>query len=53
MEWLLANYMTLITGLSMIIAGASVIVKLTPTAKDDAIIAKLQKVIELIALNKK
>lgn len=39
--------------LTSVITAASVIVKLTPTQKDDSILAKIMPWIEKIALNKK
>ena len=47
------NGWELLQGISMIIAGASIIVKLTPNKKDDAIVGKIQKFLNLIALNSK
>jgi hypothetical protein len=50
--WILANYGTIITGLLAIVGGFSVIAKLTPTPKDDAIIAKIVAVLDFVAMNK-
>lgn len=38
---------------AQIIAVCSIIVKITPTQKDDNILAKVVKVLEVISLNKK
>lgn len=46
-------FWAVITGLSMIVAGATVIAKLTKTKKDDAILGKIHKYIEAIAELKK
>lgn len=51
--WVQANLKDLILILTSIVTIASVIVKLTPSQKDDAILAKIMPWIEKIALNKK
>ena len=48
-----ANAKDLLLILTSIVTIASVIVKLTPTLKDDAILAKIMPWLEKIALNKK
>jgi len=52
MEWIIANWDNVLIIVSGIITTASVIVKLTPTPKDDAILSKVAKFLEVIALNK-
>ena len=52
-SWIVANYNTIITALLAIIGGFSIIAKLTPTPKDDAIIAKIVAALDFVALNKK
>ncbi len=52
MEWILANWESILIIVSGAISVASVIVKLTPTPKDDAILSKVVKFLEVIALNK-
>lgn len=51
--WVQANAKDLLLVLTSLVTIASVIVKLTPTQKDDAILAKIMPWIEKIALNKK
>ena len=51
-QWVMANYGTVVGGLLAIVGGFSVIAKLTPTAKDDAILAKIVKVLDFLAMNK-
>ena len=51
-SWIVANYDTIITALLAIIGGFSVIAKLTPTPKDDDIIAKIVSALDFVALNK-
>ena len=41
----------IVHGVVAIIAAASIICSLTPTPKDDALIGKLYKIIEIAALN--
>lgn len=48
MEWLAANWLILIP---IIIAGASVIVKITPNETDNKILAGFIKFFQLIGLN--
>jgi hypothetical protein len=45
---MIGEWLGIITG---VVCGASIICALTPTPKDDAMIAKLYKLIELLALN--
>lgn len=52
-NWIMTNWDTILTAIASIIATASVIVKLTPTPADDAALAKVVKVLEMLALNKK
>ena len=52
MEWILANWDSVLLIISGVISGASVIVKLTPTPKDDAILAKVVSFLEILSLNK-
>lgn len=52
-EWVAANSDDLLQLLLAIIGAASVIAKLTPTPKDDSIIAKIVDVVNKIALNPK
>lgn len=52
MNWI-QNHITDILAIgSYVIAITSIIVKVTPTPKDDAVLAKILNVIKLIALNK-
>lgn len=51
--WVQANAKDLLLILTSIVTIASVIVKLTPSQKDDAILAKIMPWLEKIALNKK
>lgn len=51
--WVQANAKDLLLVLTSLVTIASVIVKLTPTQKDDALLAKIMPWIEKIALNRK
>lgn len=53
MEAYIDLFWTVISGLSMIVAGATVIAKITETQKDDEIITKIHKYIQAIAEIKK
>lgn len=50
--WITANYDVVIGAVLAIIGGLSVIAKLTPTPKDDAILAKIITAVDFLALNK-
>ena len=52
-NWIIANWTEVLKVIAYVIAIASVIVKLTPTPKDDAFLAKIMPWIEKLALNKK
>lgn len=45
---MIGEWLGIITG---VVCGASIICALTPTPKDDAMIGRLYKVLELLALN--
>ena len=50
--WIQGNWAEVAKTVAYIIAGASIIVKLTPTLKDDAILGKIKKFLSrFIALN--
>lgn len=51
MEWLFANWWTGFEAVSLVVAGASMLAKLTPTKKDDKILGKIQGVLDFFALN--
>lgn len=52
-EFIKNNAKDLLLIVTSIVTIASVIVKLTPTQKDDAILAKIMPWLEKLALNKK
>lgn len=52
MEYFLANWDSILLIISGAISTASVIVKLTPTPKDDAILAKVIAFLKILSLNK-
>jgi hypothetical protein len=55
MEWILSNLENIWLIVAQVIAVASMITALTPTPKDDAVIAKVQgfvkKIADLLAVN--
>lgn len=53
MEAYVDLFWTVVTGISMIVAGATVIAKITKTKKDDEILGKIHTYIEAIAELKK
>ncbi len=53
MEWILANWENVLLIISGVISVASIIVKLTPTPNDDAILARVISFLKILSLNKK
>lgn len=53
LNWVIANWESLVLIITSLVTVASIIVKLTPTPKDDEFLGKILKIISLIALNKK
>tara|TARA_R110002050_G_scaffold6130_1_gene25930 strand:+ start:3136 stop:3315 length:180 start_codon:yes stop_codon:yes gene_type:complete len=51
MSWILENKEALIGILTGVVALASAIAALTPTPKDDTIVGKIYKVVDMLALN--
>lgn len=51
MTWILENKEALIGIITSVVAVASAIAALTPTPKDDTIVGKVYKVVDLLALN--
>jgi len=52
-QWVIANSKDLLLIVTGLVTVCSIIVKLTPTPSDDAIMAKILPWFEKIALNKK
>lgn len=52
-NWVIQNWDSVASVALQIIGAASIIVKLTPTPKDDAVLAKIVKIFELLSLKKK
>lgn len=50
-NWILANWSTLITGVLAVLGGFSILAKLTPSDWDDKLIAKIINVIGLTKKN--
>jgi len=53
MEWLTANYGSVIAIVTGVVSVASLIAKLTPTEVDDAWVAKALKFVDFLAINNK
>ena len=51
MTWIIENKEALIGIITSVVAVASAIAALTPTPKDDTIVGKIYKVVDLLALN--
>uniref|UniRef100_A0A6M3JKZ9 Uncharacterized protein n=1 Tax=viral metagenome TaxID=1070528 RepID=A0A6M3JKZ9_9ZZZZ len=52
-SWIQAHWVELVAAIGGIVTTASVIVKLTPTPKDDAALAWVMKIFNMLALNPK
>jgi len=53
MEWLQENYVNILAIVGAVVGLASAIVKITPTQKDDAILAKIISVLEVLSIYNK
>lgn len=53
MSFLTENWLAVLAGVTSIVTGASIIAKLTPSTHDDAVIAKILKVIQFLSINGK
>lgn len=53
MNYVIENWDAIVVALLAVVGAASVIAKLTPTTKDDEIVAKIKAVLDVIALNPK
>lgn len=51
MNWILENWVGILTAVTSVIAAASAVAALTPTPKDDSFIAKVKGVVNFLALN--
>lgn len=53
MEWFAANWDDIALAITGTVTVASIIVKLTPTTRDDAVLAKVIKLLNVLAINPK
>ena len=51
--WVINNWETILLAATGIVTGASVIAKLTPSETDDKWLAKILKVVDMLAINNK
>ena len=51
LSWISANIETVIAIVTAVVTLASLIASITPTPKDNAVIAKVYRVVDLLALN--
>lgn len=51
LNFLISSWNEILIAISSIISGASAISAMTPTQKDDNILSKIKKVVDLLALN--
>ncbi len=50
LAWLAVNWQTIFTAFGMVVAAASVVVKATPSLKDDAVLAKVIKMLDWLSI---
>lgn len=50
MDWIIANWKDILAAIGAVVLAASAIVKLTPTQKDDNVLAKIIKVLSALGL---
>lgn len=50
MEWITTHWQDILAWIGGIVTSASIIVKLTPTQKDDNILAKIIKILSALSL---
>jgi len=53
MDFIINNWQGIVGVITAVVTAASIIVKLTPTQKDDEILGKIMKLLNLIAINPK
>jgi hypothetical protein len=51
MDWILANKLNLFNIATAVVALASVVSAITPNVQDDSVVAKLRKLLDIIAFN--
>ncbi len=51
MSWLSENGLVIVNALLSMVGAASVLAKLTPTKKDDDVLAKVKSALDKVALN--
>lgn len=50
MDWIMAHWKDILATIGAVVLAASAIVKLTPTQKDDTVLAKIIKVLAALGL---
>ena len=53
MDWIIANWASVVAIVTGVVTVASIIAKLTPTQTDDKIVAYVLKIVDVLALNTK
>lgn len=52
-NWITAHWTDITTIIAYTVATASIVVKLTPTVKDDQILANIIRILDMLAINTK
>jgi hypothetical protein len=53
LQWMVDHHLEVVAGFGYLVALASLVVKLTPTPKDDAVLAKVVATLQAFSLIKK
>lgn len=53
MEWVIQNWDNIALIVTSIVTAASIVVRLTPTKRDDEALGKVMRILNFIAINKK
>lgn len=51
MTWFVTNFDNILFAITAVISAASAVAALTPTPKDDALVAKIRGLVDVLALN--
>jgi hypothetical protein len=50
MNWIMTNWVSIMAAVGCLVSAASIIVKLTPSTEDDAILGKIVKVLDYLSV---
>jgi hypothetical protein len=53
MDFIIEHWKDIVAIITSLVTGASIVVRLTPTKKDDEALGKVMKILNLVAINPK